>query len=76
MTIYFIIEKIFIINSLRFKQLHCNSHRSFEEAVDFGCKERRRMASTGVQFHMFSSFLKWQDFPPICVKLLFDTFRI
>ena len=29
MTIYLIIEKIFIINSLRFKQLDCNSHRSF-----------------------------------------------
>ena len=35
MTIYLIIEKIFIINSLRFKQLHCNSNRSFDKLQCF-----------------------------------------
>ena len=30
MTIYLIIEKIFIINSLRFKQLYCNNYKSFK----------------------------------------------
>ena len=29
MTIYLIIEKIFIINSLRFKQLYCKCYKSF-----------------------------------------------
>ena len=31
MTIYLIIEKIFIINSLRFKQLYCKCYKSFTE---------------------------------------------
>ena len=34
MTIYLIIEKIFIINSLRFKQLYCNNYKSCFKTED------------------------------------------